>query len=65
MLPISIRVNSEAAGNIVAHDEHADADRRVDTTFTFDLTFKNDTAQDVTVSATAAGDRPGWTIDDR
>jgi len=33
-----------------------------DTSFSFSLTFNNDTAQDLTVSATAEGD-PSWTID--
>ena len=47
-----------------ADDQHAGADRRLgQASFTFDLTFKNDTAQDVTVSATR--DRPaGWDVDD-
>jgi uncharacterized membrane protein len=62
VLPISIRVNAEAAGNLSLTTNTPELTGSSDKTFKFDLTFKNDTAQDVTVSANATGP-DGWTID--
>jgi uncharacterized membrane protein len=61
-LPISIRVNAEAAGDLTLTTNTPELTGASDKSFKFDLLFKNDTAQDVTVSATATGP-DGWTID--
>jgi uncharacterized membrane protein len=61
-LPISIRVNAEAAGDLTLTTNTPELTGASDKSFKFDLQFKNDTAQDVTVSATATGPE-GWTID--
>ena len=55
MLPISIRVNAEAAGSITLTTNTPELTGASDKEFKFDLTLKNDTAQDVTVSASATG----------
>ena len=54
-LPISIRVNAEAAGSITLTTNTPELTGASDKSFKFDLQLKNDTAQDVTVSATATG----------
>ena len=61
VLDLSIRVNKEAAGSISLTTTTPTLTGSSDTTFTFNLTFNNDTAQDVTVSVAATGD-PSWTI---
>jgi uncharacterized membrane protein len=61
-LPIAIRVNAEAAGDLTLTTNTPELTGASDKSFKFDLQFKNDTAQDVTVSATATGP-DGWTID--
>jgi uncharacterized membrane protein len=55
VLPISIRVNASAAGSITLTTNTPELTGASDKEFKFDLTLKNDTAQDVTVSATATG----------
>ncbi len=55
ILPISIRVNAEAAGNMTLTTNTPELTGASDKTFKFDLQLKNDTAQDVTVSASATG----------
>jgi uncharacterized membrane protein len=62
VLPIAIRVNAEAAGQLTLTTNTPELTGASDKSFKFDLQFKNDTAQDVTVSATATGPE-GWTID--
>jgi uncharacterized membrane protein len=62
VLPISVRVNAEAAGDITLTTSTPTLTGASDATFTFDLQLKNDTAQDVTVSATAAGPE-GWDVE--
>jgi uncharacterized membrane protein len=62
VLPISIRVNAEAAGDITMTTSTPTLTGASDATFTFDLQLKNDTAQDVTVSATATGPE-GWDVE--
>jgi uncharacterized membrane protein len=61
VLPIAIRVNAEAAGDITLTTSTPTLTGASDATFTFDLQLKNDTAQDVTVSATASG-QEGWDV---
>ena len=55
VLPITVRVNAEAAGALSLTTNTPELTGASDKSFKFDLQFKNDTAQDVTVSATAAG----------
>jgi uncharacterized membrane protein len=62
VLPITIRVNAEAAGDLTLTTNTPELTGASDKSFKFDLQFKNDTAQDVTVSASATGPE-GWTID--
>ncbi|HEV8280997.1 MAG TPA: NEW3 domain-containing protein [Candidatus Limnocylindrales bacterium] len=62
VLPITIRVNAEAAGDLTLTTNTPELTGASDKDFKFDLQFKNDTAQDVTVSAAATGP-DGWTVD--
>jgi uncharacterized membrane protein len=61
-LPIAVRVNAEAAGDLTLTTNTPELTGASDKSFKFDLQFKNDTAQDVTVSASATGPE-GWTVD--
>jgi uncharacterized membrane protein len=61
VLPIAIRVNAEAAGDISLTTSTPTLTGSSDANFSFDLQFKNDTAQDVTVSVAASGE-PDWDI---
>ncbi|HEX2470980.1 MAG TPA: NEW3 domain-containing protein [Candidatus Limnocylindrales bacterium] len=61
-LPVTIRVNAEAAGTLTLTTNTPELTGASDKEFKFDLQLKNDTAQDVTVSATATGPA-GWAID--
>jgi uncharacterized membrane protein len=61
-LPIAVRVNAEAAGDLTLTTNTPELTGASDKSFKFDLQFKNDTAQDVTVSAAATGP-DGWTVD--
>ena len=54
-LPITVRVNAEAAGALSLTTNTPELTGASDKSFKFDLQFKNDTAQDVTVSAAASG----------
>ncbi len=63
VLPISIRVNAEAAGDITVTTDTPTLTGASNDTFPFALTVSNDTAQDVTVSATATvTDQPDWDV---
>ena len=62
VLPIAIRVNAEAAGDITLTTSTPTLTGASDATFTFDLLLTNDTAQDVTVSAAASGPE-GWDVE--
>jgi uncharacterized membrane protein len=65
-LAISIRVNAEAAGDITLTTTNPVLTGASDTTFPFSLTLRNDTAQDVTVSATGTvPDHPDWDVEAR
>ncbi len=55
VLPISIRVNEEAAGDITLTTSTPTLTGSSDASFSFDLEFSNDTAQDVTLSVAATG----------
>jgi uncharacterized membrane protein len=62
-LPISIRVNANAAGDITITTNTPTLTGSSNSSFPFALTLHNDTAQDVTVSATAAvTDHPDWDV---
>jgi uncharacterized membrane protein len=61
-LPITIRVAAGAAGDITMTTTSPTLTGPSDTSFSFPLTLQNDSAQDVTVSATAAGPTPDWTV---
>jgi uncharacterized membrane protein len=61
VLPIVIRVNAEAAGDITLTTPTPTLTGASDATFTFDLQLQNDTAQDVTVSVAASGP-PDWEV---
>lgn len=63
VLPIGIRVDAEAAGDISITTTTPTLTGASNATFPFALTLNNDTAQDVTVSATAAvTDHPDWEV---
>jgi uncharacterized membrane protein len=62
VLAVTIRVNAEAAGTLTLTTNTPELTGASDKNFKFDLQLQNDTAQDVTVSATATGPT-GWTID--
>ena len=61
VLPIAIRTNAEAAGDVALTTSTPTLTGASDATFTFDLQYKNDTAQDLTVSVTATGP-DGWDV---
>lgn len=61
VLSVSIRVNAEAAGDISLSGSTPALTGSSDADFSFDLDFKNDTAQDVTVAVSATGE-PGWDV---
>lgn len=61
VLPIGIRVDVEAAGQVTLTTTTPALTGSSTTDFKFDLQYKNDTAQDLTVSASAAGPA-GWTV---
>ena len=62
VLPITIRVNAAAAGDITLTTTTPTLTGASDATFPFSLTLQNDTAQDVTVSASATTDATGWDV---
>jgi uncharacterized membrane protein len=61
-LGISVRVAAGAGGDITLTTASPTLTGASDATFSFPLTLQNDSAQDVTVSATAAGPSPDWTV---
>jgi uncharacterized membrane protein len=62
VLSITIRVNAEAAGTLTMTTNTPELTGPSDKDFKFDLQLKNDTAQDVTVSANATGPT-GWAVE--
>lgn len=61
-LPLDIRVSQEAAGDVGLTTNAPSLTGASDETFTFSLTFRNDTPEDLTVSAAAEGPA-GWQVD--
>jgi len=61
VLTVAIRVNAAAAGDISMTTSTPALTGSSDADFSFDLQFKNDTAQDVTVSTSATG-AAGWDV---
>jgi uncharacterized membrane protein len=62
-LPISVRVNANAAGDITVTTNTPSLTGPSSGSFPFALTVHNDTAQDVTVTATASvTDHPDWDV---
>lgn len=61
VLPITIRVDAEAAGDISLTTGTPTLTGSTDASFSFSLDFRNDTAQDVTLSVSALGE-PGWDV---
>ena len=61
VLPITVRVDAEAAGDISLTTSTPVLTGSSDATFSFDLQFSNDTPQDVTLSASATGP-DGWEV---
>ena len=62
VLPITVLVNAGVAGDITLSTTTPTLTGASDTTFTFNLTLQNGTAQDQTVSAAATAPA-GWTTD--
>jgi uncharacterized membrane protein len=63
VLPIGIRVDAAAAGDITITTDTPQLTGPSNGNFPFALTLNNDTAQDVTVSATASvTDHPDWEV---
>ena len=61
VLPVTIRVNTSAAGDVSLTTATPTLTGASDANFSFDLQFKNDTAQDLTLSVSATGE-PSWDI---
>jgi uncharacterized membrane protein len=61
-LAITIRVAAGAGGDITLTTASPTLTGASDASFSFPLTLQNDSAQDVTVSATATGPSPDWTV---
>lgn len=61
VLPITIRVDADAAGDISLTTGTPVLTGSTDASFSFSLEFRNDTAQDLTLSVSALGD-VGWDV---
>ena len=62
VLTLSVRVDAEAAGDVSLTTSTPALTGASDTAFSFELTFHNDTAQDVTLSVRASGPDPSWDV---
>lgn len=60
-LPVTVRVDAEAAGDVSLSTTTPVLTGSSDASFSFDLQFQNDTPQDVTLSVTASGP-DGWVV---
>jgi uncharacterized membrane protein len=58
-LPLSLRVAESAVGDVKLTTDFPELKGAADTTFTFNLTLSNDTAEDLTFNVTATGPT-GW-----
>lgn len=61
-LTVAVRVDAAAAGDISLTTSTPALTGASDASFSFDLQFKNDTAQDVTLSVAATGPDAGWDV---
>ena len=61
-LTVTVRVDAEAAGDISLTTSTPALTGASDASFSFELQFTNDTAQDVTLSAAATGPDAGWDV---
>ncbi len=61
-LTVAVRVDAEAAGDISLTTSTPALTGASDASFSFELQFTNDTAQDVTLSAAATGPDAGWDV---
>jgi uncharacterized membrane protein len=62
VLIVTVRVDAAAAGDLTLETSSPVLTGSSETAFTFSLTFRNDTAQDVTVSVSAQGPA-GWDVE--
>jgi uncharacterized membrane protein len=62
VLPVTIRVDAEAAGDVSLTTSTPVLTGASDASFSFDLQFSNDTPQDVTLSVAGTGPA-GWLVD--
>jgi uncharacterized repeat protein (TIGR01451 family) len=60
-LPIDLKVESQAGGDVTVTADFENLQGSSNSTFTFNLTVNNNTAQDLTFAANAAGP-DGWTV---
>lgn len=61
-LSVAVRVDAEAAGDISLTTSTPALTGASDASFSFELQFTNDTAQDVTLSVAATGPDAGWDV---
>lgn len=61
-LPIDIAVTPNAAGEVTLTTDFPELKGSTDASFSFTLTLRNDTPDDLTFGASASGP-PGWTVD--
>jgi uncharacterized membrane protein len=61
-LPIDITVTPTAAGEVTLETDFPELRGSTDSSFSFTLTLRNETADDLTFGVTANGP-PGWTVD--
>jgi uncharacterized membrane protein len=60
-LPLSIEVSSAASGDVTLTSDYPSLQGASGTTFTFNLTLRNDSSEDLTFAATAVGPE-GWEV---
>jgi uncharacterized membrane protein len=61
VLPLTIEVSTEAAGDVTLSSDFPSLRGASGTTFTFNLTLRNDTAEDLTFAVTGVGPE-GWDV---
>ncbi|MEO5883916.1 MAG: NEW3 domain-containing protein, partial [Candidatus Limnocylindrales bacterium] len=62
ILTVTVRVDAAAAGDVSLTTATPALTGSSDANFSFDLLFKNDTAQDVTLAVTATGPDAAWVV---